>query len=96
MSIISNINKLKTMNSEIKNEQTGNPYEFAQKLKISRSMLYNYLEEIKALGAGIKYNRKNRTFYYENEFDVKMEIHFDKEESKKSDKKIQEEIPNQK
>jgi len=86
MSIISNIDKLKVINSEIKNKQTGTPEEFAKKLGISRSMLYNYLEEIKTLGAGIKYNRKLRTFYYENDFDVKMEVHFDNEKSEHSAK----------
>ena len=77
MSIISNIDKLKLINSEIKNGQTGTPEDFAKKLSISRSMLYNYMEEIKTLGAHIKYDRITKTFYYENDFDVKIEIYFD-------------------
>lgn len=77
MSIISNLDKLKLINSEIKKEQTGTPCNFAKKLCVSRSMLYNYIEEIKVLGAEIKYNRKTNTFYYKNDFDIKFEIHFD-------------------
>ena len=76
MSLLSNIDKLKLINSEIKNEQTGNPGDFAKKLRISRSMLYNYFEDIKTLGAKIKYNRTSRTFYYENDFDVKIDVNF--------------------
>jgi hypothetical protein len=76
MSLISNIDKLKLINSEIKNEQTGKPEDFAKRLRISRSMLYNYIEEIKFLGAKIKYNRTLRTFYYENDFDVKIGVNF--------------------
>lgn len=77
MSIVSNLDKLKVINSEIKNKKTGNPDDFAGKLNISRSMLYVYIEEIKTLGAEIKYNRSTKTFYYENDFDIKIDIHFD-------------------
>jgi hypothetical protein len=42
MSIVSNLDKLKVINSEIKNKKTGNPDDFAEKLDISRSMLYVY------------------------------------------------------
>ena len=45
MSIASNLDKLKLINSEIKNEQTGTPDDFAKKLNISRSMFYNYIGE---------------------------------------------------
>lgn len=76
MSIISNIDKLKLINSEIKKEQTGKPEDFAKKLSVSRSMLYNYIEEIKTLGAEIKYNRKLKTFFYKNDFDITIDIKY--------------------
>ncbi|MBI5540702.1 MAG: HTH domain-containing protein [Bacteroidia bacterium] len=76
MSIISNLDKLKLINSEIKKEQTGSPEDFAKKLCVSRSMLYNYIEEIKTLGAQIKYNRTIKTFYFENNFDITIDIKF--------------------
>ena len=78
MSLITNIDKLKLINTEIKNEQTGNPKSFAKKLKISRSMLYVYIEDIKKLGAEITYNRKSKTFFYKNNFDIKIDVDFDK------------------
>ena len=77
MSIISNLDKLKLINSEIKNERTGTPDEFAKKLHISRSMLYNYMEEIKTLGAKLIYSRSNNTFYYKNGFDIKIGVYYE-------------------
>ncbi|OFX28510.1 MAG: hypothetical protein A2X08_05610 [Bacteroidetes bacterium GWA2_32_17] len=76
MSIASNLDKLKLINSEIKNEQTGTPDDFAKKLNISRSMFYNYIGEMKTLGAKIKYSRRCMTFYYENDFELTIEVNF--------------------
>lgn len=78
MTLISDLDKLALINLEIRKEQTGNPREFAKKLNLSRSMFYNYIEEIKILGAKIKYNRNTKTFYYENNFDIKIEVNVDK------------------
>jgi hypothetical protein len=83
MSIVSNLDKLKVINSEIKNKKTGNPDDFAEKLNISRSMLYVYIEEIKTLGAEIKYNRSTKTFYYKNDFDITINICFDNKDTSK-------------
>lgn len=74
MSIILSIDRIKRINFLIKFEKTGTPDEFSRKLNISRSMLYNYIEEIKTMGAVIKYNRIINSFFYENEFDVKIEV----------------------
>lgn len=74
MSLLSDLDKLALINQAIKDEQTGDPVQFARKLNVSRSMLYNYIEEIKTLGAKVKYNKANNTYYYENNFDVKIEV----------------------
>jgi predicted DNA-binding transcriptional regulator YafY len=76
MSIITSIDKIEQINSLIRFKQTGNPEEFAKKLNVSRSMLYQYIEEMKTLGATIKYSRYSETFYYVNGFNVKVEIRF--------------------
>jgi len=54
----------------IKHEKTGSPNDFAKKLHISRSQLYNIKEELEDYGAVIKYSRKMHTFYYCNNFDL--------------------------
>ena len=43
---------------------TGNPDTFADKLGISRSSLYNLIEEIQSYGIDIEYSRTWQTFFY--------------------------------
>lgn len=45
-------------------EKTGNPSEFANKLNISRSQLYNLIGSLKEYDAPIKYCKKINSFYY--------------------------------
>ena len=54
----------------IKGKATGTPAYLAQKLEISRSSVYNYLEALKELGAEIKYCRTGESFYYAENFDL--------------------------
>ena len=49
-------------------EKTGTPLEFADKLNISRSNLYNLLDVLKEHDAPIKYSKKNNSFYYSKPF----------------------------
>lgn len=43
---------------------TGTPDSFAYKLGISRSSLYNLLEEIQSYGIEIEYSRSRQSFQY--------------------------------
>jgi hypothetical protein len=44
----------------------GNPTEFAQQMNLSRSHLYNLLEQIKEMDAHIKYCKKKNIFIMKN------------------------------
>jgi len=68
------LDKLCVLNKLIRMEHTGTPSEFAERLSISRSTLYEIIEELKARGVEIKYCRTRCTFYYNN--DVFLDIHF--------------------
>ena len=48
----------------IMSSNTGTPDVFAYKLGISRSSLYNLLEEIQSYGIEIAYSRTRQTFFY--------------------------------
>ncbi|MFC6096786.1 hypothetical protein ACFPVY_09015 [Flavobacterium qiangtangense] len=74
MNFLKQINRIKETHILILNEQTGNPEEFAIKLHISRSHLYNVLESLKDFGAVIKYSKKSESFYYGSPFD--LELHY--------------------
>lgn len=71
---IRQIERMKYIHCLIKNECTGNPKEFASKLNISRRQLYNELELLKIQGAPLRYSRKNESFYYENYFELEINL----------------------
>jgi predicted transcriptional regulator len=53
-------------------EKTGTPIEFAEKLKISRSHLYNLTNKLKGYDAPIKYSKKISSFYYSKPFALEL------------------------
>lgn len=53
-------------------QKTGTPEEFAEKLKISRSQLYNLIDELKEYNAPIKYSKKITSFYYSKPFELEF------------------------
>ena len=69
---INHLERIKKTNKLIKEQQTGPPEIFANRLNIGRSQLYNVLENFKTFGATIKYSRKRDTFYYYNDFDLQI------------------------
>ena len=48
----------------IKYRSTGNPESFAKKLGISKSQLFNYLEELRDRGAEISYSKNLGSYFY--------------------------------
>ena len=56
----------------IRLQATGNSREFADTLGISRASVYRLLEYMKTLGAPIKFNKYQKTYYYE--YPVKIKI----------------------
>ncbi len=70
MQVIKQLNRLKKLDTLIQQAKTGAPDEFANRLGLSRSQLYNILEELKDLGAPIEYNRRLRSFYYRENFQI--------------------------
>jgi predicted DNA-binding transcriptional regulator YafY len=72
MNTIKQMERINKANQLILNSNTGNPDDFAEKLNVSRSQLYNILEQFKDFGAPIKYNKKDETFYYETIFNLEL------------------------
>lgn len=62
------IRKISRVNYLIEQNNTGTPAKLAAKLEISERTLYLILDFMKSeLGAPIKYNRIQRTYYYAKE-----------------------------
>ena len=70
------LEKLSILNKLIRQERTGTPGDLAQRLSISRSKLYEIIDELNSRGTEIKYSRNRNTFYYNNDlfFDVRFAI----------------------
>ncbi len=58
----------------IKKQIKGTPEEIAKRIDLSKSSFYNYMEELKQLGAEIKYCRTCQCFKYTNNFKLKVTI----------------------
>ena len=74
MGIIEKTLKLESVHNAIKNKITGTPKQIAKKLEISRACLYNYIDDLKSIGAEVEYNRSSQHFFYKNEFNLKIII----------------------
>ncbi len=70
MNVFEKIEKINSLHHLIKNECTGNPLELANRLGVSRSTLYNIIEELKLIEAPISYSRRRETFFYAKDFDL--------------------------
>ena len=64
MSLLKYIERLKRMDDLIRRRATGTPDEFAEKLGICKSMLMINLFELREMGALIKYDLNEQTYYY--------------------------------
>lgn len=56
----------------IQRRATGSPGEFASLLGISRTRLYEIIDELKSQDVPIAYDKSGNTFYYEQPYDVSV------------------------
>ncbi|MCI0522126.1 MAG: hypothetical protein L0Y37_00570 [Bacteroidales bacterium] len=64
MSLVKYIARLQRMDSLIAMRATGTPDEFAFKLNLSRSTLFEMIQEMKGLGVDIRYSALSNSYYY--------------------------------
>jgi hypothetical protein len=74
MLLFETIDRVNRIHQLIRLEATGSPDEFAGKLNLKKRQLYNILEEFKDYGADVRYSRIKNSYYYNNNFDVMVEI----------------------
>ena len=65
MTLVNNIDKANKLHQLIMAGQTGSPKQLARQLKIDRTTLYLWMDELTELNSAISYSRKYETFYYE-------------------------------
>jgi hypothetical protein len=62
------------MDSLISMMATGSPQEFAEKMGIKRSTLFESLQEMREIGADIKYSYIRQSYYYADNRRIKIRI----------------------
>jgi hypothetical protein len=65
---------MERMDQMIRLENTGDAYEFSERLGISRRQLYYYVDELREMGLPLSYNRCAKTFFYEKRCRLKIDI----------------------
>lgn len=72
MSLFKYIERLRRMDALISMKATGTPEEFAEKLGIKRSTLFQSLQEMREMGVDIKYSYFRQTYYYSDNRRIKI------------------------
>lgn len=62
--LIKAVRRLEYANFLIRKKATGNLETFARKMNLSKSSVKNLLQQMKELGADIKFDRTRNTYYY--------------------------------
>ena len=74
MKFLCYVDRVNKMNTLLQRRVTGPPAVFARRLGISRTRLYEMLDELRAHGAPIQYNKSCQTFFYEDPFEVTVDF----------------------
>ena len=72
MQLREKLTTLRRLHQLIQQKATGNSIQLAQRLHVSKSTLFRYINELKEFGAPIAYSNEGKHYYYEQEF----ELHF--------------------
>ena len=72
MKVFEYLDRFNLMQRLIESRCTGTPDEFAGKLRISRTSLYETIDELKSRGAPIAYSKSTKTFYYTEPFEISI------------------------
>ncbi len=74
MKSIKHLERLQQLHQRIEQANTGTPKELAHFMNISERLLYNLIEELKDINAPIRYNRSSKTYYYNDDFQLQINI----------------------
>jgi biotin operon repressor len=77
MSLIKYIERLRRIDTLVSMMATGAPEEFAEKLGIRRSTLFQSLQEMREMGLDIKYSYNRQSYYYADNRRIKIELEDD-------------------
>jgi biotin operon repressor len=70
MKVFEFLDRISMMHKLVLRQKTGTPDEFARKLGVSRTTLYDLIDELKSRGVPIVYSKSAKTFFYRQPFDI--------------------------
>ncbi len=70
MKIFEYLDRISKMHKLISRQKTGTPEEFAKQLGISRTTVYELIDELRSRGAPIAYSKSTKTFFYKHPYDI--------------------------
>lgn len=74
MTVIELVELMTAFHGNVRRENTGDHEKFACKLGISKSTLYNMINDLKVLGIDIRYSRTRQTYYYSDPDEVEIHL----------------------
>jgi len=74
MKTIKNLERLQQLHELISAENTGSPKELANLMGVSERLVFNLIDQLKDFEASICYSRKSKTYYYCDDFELKVNI----------------------
>lgn len=70
MKVFEYLERISMMHKLVVSRRTGTPVEFARQLGVSRTSLYELIDELRSRGAPISYSKSAKTFFYRQPFDI--------------------------
>jgi predicted DNA-binding transcriptional regulator YafY len=70
MKVFEYLDRIDKMHKLVQRRRTGTPAEFAQQLGVSRTSLYELIDELRSRGAPIAYSKSTRTFFYSQPYEI--------------------------
>lgn len=70
MKVFEYLDRISMMHKLVSRQLTGTPEEFAHKLGVSRTSLYEMIDELRSRGAPIIYSKSAKTFSYRQPYDI--------------------------
>jgi hypothetical protein len=72
MKVFEYLDRISRMHRMLIWQHTGTPSEFASQLGVSRTTLYEMIDELKSRGAPISYSKSSCTFFYTEPFEINV------------------------
>jgi len=70
MKVFEFLDRISMMHKLVLRQKTGTPEEFAHQLGVSRTTLYELIDELKSRGVPIVYSKSAKTFFYKQPYDI--------------------------